>query len=142
MSEVAWLAFTLALTTTWALPGPSVWASRPVTAAAVVASYCWSADCCEVGSPPELPLPAAGHSSAPVESVIVTFWSDRPWTLEATSSAMPLTELGSTLPASDNSTEALELWLLSPNSSSCWLGSTRFTVAESMPWICSIVWSS
>ena len=54
MSEVAWLAFTLALTTTWALPGPSVCASRAVAAAAVVESYCWSADCCEVPAPPAL----------------------------------------------------------------------------------------
>ena len=56
-----------------------------------------------------LPAPDAGHSSAPLESVIVTLLSDRPWTLEATSSAMPLTEFGSSEPESDSSTEALEL---------------------------------
>ena len=55
---------------------------------------------------------------------------------------MPLTAFESRLPESDSSTEALEVSLLSPNSWSSWLGRTRFTVAESMPWICSIVWSS
>ncbi len=107
----------------------------------MVASYWFSAACLEVA----LPLASVaevGHRSCPLELVIVTFWSDRPWTLEATSSAMPLTELGSRLAEPDRSTEALEVWLESPNSWACWLGRTRFTVAESMPWICSIVWSS
>ena len=83
-----------------------------------------------------------GHSAVPEPSVIVTLPVVRPGTLEATSWAMPLTELGSRLPESDSSTEAEDVWVESPNSWACWLGSTRFTVAESMPWICSIVWSS
>ena len=137
---MAWSALTSALTTTWALPAPSVWASRAVAAAAVLASYWLSTACLEV-EPPE-PLADVGHSSWPVPSVIVTLPSCRPGTLEATRFAMPRTALGSRLPESDRRTEAVAGWLLSANSWACGLGRTRLTWAESTPWICSIVVSS
>ncbi len=99
-----WLALTLALTTTWALPAPSVWASIALTWLVIEASYFWSA-CCWVVAPEPSPL-AVGHSSEPSEPVTVTLLIDRLGTLEATSCATPRTELaGSWVPPS--STEAV-----------------------------------
>src|ERR1700749_1246334 len=109
-SWVDWLALTLALTTTCALPAPSVWASIALTWLVIDASYFWSACCCVV--PPE-PLPSDdGHRSEPSEPVTVTLLIDRLGTLEATSCAIPRTELaGSWLPPS--STDAVAGWLWS-----------------------------
>ena len=108
-----WLALTLALTTTWALPAPSVWASIALTWLVIEASYFWSA-CCWVVAPPPSPSDE-GHSSEPSEPVTVTLLIDRLGTLEATSCAMPRTELAASwLPPS--STEAVAGWVWSEKS--------------------------
>src|ERR1700733_7586090 len=73
-SWVDWLALTLALTTTWALPAPSVWVSIALTWLVIDASYFWSA-CCWVVAPEPSP-PAVGHSSEPSEPVTVTLLID------------------------------------------------------------------
>ena len=74
--------------------------------------------------------------------MIVTLLSCRPGTLEATSWAMPRTEVGSSAVVPDSSTAAEEALWLSPKTWFCELGSTSSTCAPETPWTLSIVSSS
>ena len=88
--------------------------------------------------PPEL----LGHKSCPEASVIVTLLSCSPGTAEATSWAMPRTELGSRAVVPERRTEAVEALWFSPKIWFWELGSTSVTWAPETPWTLLIVDSS
>ncbi len=85
---------------------------------------------------------ACGHNSSPEPSVIVTLLSSRPGTLEATSWAIPLTEVGGRVVVPDSRTAAEEAPWLSPKTWLWELGRTSSTSAPETPCTESIVSAS
>ncbi len=74
--------------------------------------------------------------------MIVTLFSCRPGTLEATSCAIPRTEAWSSALVPDSSTAAEDTFWFSPKIWFWELGSTSSTCAPETPWTLSIVSSS